>query len=668
MENIEKEAISTYTQNLEFLKIHDKELFDRVNNLSYFIESNEYKERYNLEYIEDDKEFDIYDTVSDSYLYNRKPKSFIIDAVKNTNFDKSNSIMLLDDRFYNNKLKINIPEDFDFAYSGDPYVMNQMQEYAVIFNRSTLDNTKKFINIKKFLFIGTLLGSHILPINNKIKADTYFISESNIEIFRLSLFVTNYKRLSQKCNLIFSIMDDKNQFLKKIEQYYQYYFPSNYIMKYYSSNYNIQDYFDRILDFISLNNHYFYSYPAILNKISNSLENMRNYNTLNTNEKHNVLNDKKVLLLAAGPSLDKNILWLKENKDNFFIVSISGIISKLIKNNIIPDLIISADAKAVVVNDFPDDIKDRYKDIPTLLVHATNKIVINQFNKDNLYLYEIMTNIKKNSLLMGGASVSEQALQLLYILGAKDIYLLGVDLSYDSDTGESHTSEYTTGTKVNISQKSYSENNFMEENSYSNASTVGVKGNFKDKVITNMIFMKSIYGINGVINKIVQNNDGVNIYNLSDGAYFNHTIPMKINDIKTTYHSKENINKKIKEISSSDFDIDEIRKLKDSISFFNKIIDNLEKIDKIKVKTYAEFIIQREYLFDLISNESLQYEYISAHRILLNYVLISEPYLEYSFNEDIKNEANIVKKVKKVWINQIKELCEKYKSILNKIN
>ena len=668
MEQIQTKAIETYRQNLEFLKIYDNELFHRISNLSHFIELGEYKERYTLEYIKEDQEFDIYDIRCDNYIYNKKPKEFIKNAVKNTNFDKANVIMMLDDKYYNNKFKIDIPEDFDHGYSGDPSIMNNMQEYSTIFNKSTLSD-KKFKNIKKFCFVGTLLGTHILPIHNKIKAYGYFISEANLEIFRLSLFVTNYKMLSQSSNLIFSIMDEKDIFFKKLGKYYQFYFPANHMIKYYSTNYNIKDYFDRILEFISLENPYFYSYPTLLNKISNIIENIHSDLIINTINNNEILAEENVLFLAAGPSLDKNISWIKSHKNNFFIVAISAVVIKLIENEIVPDLIINADEKAFVATRFPDSIQDKYCDISFITTSATNKSVLEKFNKTNRFLYEVKTQIKENSSIIEGASVSEQSLDLLHIFGAKNIYLLGVDLSYDSDTGASHMNNYSETSHIEISNKNYENNNFMKDESYNDNTTIVVKGNFRKDVVTSVIFNKSIYGMNKVINKYHKNNKHINIYNLSDGAYFEHTIPLQLNKLNIGVKNNKHLdlNKELHNISSGKLTITEIKRLKDSIDFFDNILNELDTIEKLKVKTYVEFVKQREKLFVMISSDSLKYQYISADRILLNYVLISEPYLEYSFNENIKNEANIIKKVKKVWVSQIRELCNQYKNIIIKV-
>ena len=85
----------TILANLVFLSEYDKDLYHRVDELSRMIENRTYKEKYYLEFIMEDGDFDIYDVVNNKYLYNRKPKKFNTDLVKKVEFDDKNSILNL---------------------------------------------------------------------------------------------------------------------------------------------------------------------------------------------------------------------------------------------------------------------------------------------------------------------------------------------------------------------------------------------------------------------------------------------------------------------------------------------------------------------------------------------------------------------------------------------
>ena len=656
---LKEKIIQTYKSNLKALSIIDKELYTRVVTLDNLISNEHYKPRYNLEYIQNIEQFDIFDIKTNSYIYNKKADEFIKEAVDNTNFDKLNSIDTFKDGFYNNNKKVNM-KNIE-AY-------NDIIDYTKIFKTITTDKSVKFKKIEKFIFMGTLLGTHINKIDDKINASSYFITEVNLEIFRLSLFCTNYLSLLQKKQVIFSIMDDRDIFIDKFVTFLHNNFKDNYMLKYYSSNYNIQDYFERVLEGIGKINPFFYKYSDILNNLLTRTYKYisSGYKILNTRDNHNFLNNKPILLVAAGPSFGKNIKWIKENQKYFFIVAIGAVVNRLIQNNITPDMITNVDGDKIIENQFPKEIIDKIKDIPFCTSQITHKKILNKFN--NIFLFEVMSTIKNSSRLIEGASVGELTLFLLHILGAKDIYLLGTDLAFDQESGKTHTSDHIHTKTYNIKEKN--SNDFMKENSYSlKESTILVKGNFRDKVITTTLFNLSIIAYNKIILDI-KNNHLINIYNLNDGAYINHTIPTKISDINNKNiilkDKKETINF-LNLISTKYFTQNEKEFIKDSLKYIDELILELDKFKKIKVITYQEFIQKREKLFCQIIDDSKKYTNLHLPHTFISYLFIIEPYIAYNFNiKDNKNANNNINKVKKTWCKQLKKICINYKHIINK--
>ena len=83
---------TTFLANLVFLSEYDKDLYHRVDELSRMIENGTYEEKYHLEFIMEDGDFDIYDVVNEKYLYNRKPKKKNEELIKKATFDIKNSI------------------------------------------------------------------------------------------------------------------------------------------------------------------------------------------------------------------------------------------------------------------------------------------------------------------------------------------------------------------------------------------------------------------------------------------------------------------------------------------------------------------------------------------------------------------------------------------------
>ena len=101
---------------------------------------------------------------------------------------------------------VNKLQDMDISansYSGAAGLINYSNKYA--------DKEKTTMKkLYKFIFLGVGLGLHLTTIHEKLQSNVYFIVEEDLELFRLSLFVTNYKDMSSHgAQLLFSIFDDE---------------------------------------------------------------------------------------------------------------------------------------------------------------------------------------------------------------------------------------------------------------------------------------------------------------------------------------------------------------------------------------------------------------------------------------------------------------------------
>ena len=90
---------TTFLANLAFLSEYDNDLFHRVDELSRMIEKGVYKEKYALEFVLENGDFDILDLVNNRYLYNKNPKKINNDLVRKIQFDEKNSFFTLENIF-----------------------------------------------------------------------------------------------------------------------------------------------------------------------------------------------------------------------------------------------------------------------------------------------------------------------------------------------------------------------------------------------------------------------------------------------------------------------------------------------------------------------------------------------------------------------------------------
>lgn len=153
--------------------------------------------------------------------------------------------------------------------------------------------------------------------------------------------------------------------------------------------------------------------------------------------------DMSAILVAAGPSLDKNIEKLKQIKDSVFIMAVDTALNTVLKHDIIPDMTISVDGHKPLVL-FEDE---RVKNIPISLSAVSNAKIVEQSNamrfyelEKGEYLSTIYNKLGKEIKgLPTGGSVANNACSLLVLMGFKTIIFMGLDLAYPE--GVKHTKE-----------------------------------------------------------------------------------------------------------------------------------------------------------------------------------------------------------------------------------
>ena len=209
-----------------------------------------------------------------------------------------------------------------------------------------------------------------------------------------------------------------------------------------------------------------------------------------TKKSLNLLKNIHVLYIAAGPSLDDNIEWIKKNHNNFFIVTIGAAYKKLLLNNIHIDVIstLDQDFKALNEKQFDDESVEKIsKNTIIFASNMTNEKILKKFNRNNLFLYEVFSKLHKDNIVFQGFSVGEITLNILLDLNIKELYLVGLDLALNQETGESHAKDSNSATtKLNLDAE-------INRDTYNaRESLIKVKGNHKEYVYTTPMFFSSI--------------------------------------------------------------------------------------------------------------------------------------------------------------------------------
>lgn len=187
----------------------------------------------------------------------------------------------------------------------------------------------------------------------------------------------------------------------------------------------------------------------------NTLSNIRNCNYY-VDELKNNFEDKRVIIVAAGPSLDGNVDLLKSKPDGVVVVATGTIFHKLMNMGIRPDYVIITDAYTYWQ---VDGLLD--ESIPIMLLataarkigqnYKGDKYLICQHEADEPRKYAEMNNYCTYET---GGSVATTALDVVMKLGAKEIAFIGLDLAYPnnkahaSDTKNDHVLELDDMVKV----------------------------------------------------------------------------------------------------------------------------------------------------------------------------------------------------------------------------
>lgn len=662
---------TTFLANLVFLSEYDRNLYDRVDELSRMIENGTYQEKYALEFLMENGEFDIYDIVNDKYLYNKNPKKFNDELINKVNFDEKESIFEIQPYFtIKNRVNIDYERRFELEKLNDlnNLTLKDTQEYTD-FTKEYLEKReeKKFKRIDKFIFLGTLLGRHIPKIAEKIDASSYLVLERNLEIFRLSLFTVDYTILAKK-GAIFSIMDNVQDEERKIYKYLDFHRIDNYLLKLSTTNINIDRYIDTILNMIQTMNPTSYDYNrrmyVHINRTTKYFQ--ENYKFLDfkkIKENSKLFENIPILYVAAGPSLDENVDWIKQNQNKFFIVCIGRALKKLLKNNIRVDIVTTLDEQEFLVETQFDDETISLLDKNTLIFASsiTNKNLLNKFNKEHLFLYEVFYPFYKGNISYGGFSVGEIALEILLKFNPKEIFLMGLDLAVDQKTGATHSSEDRVKVvKLNLTRQQDRSKFEMR------GSLVKVKGNFKKEVYTTPLFYGSIKMIE---DKLRRKNKSTKIYNLSNnGAKFEGTISKKIDKIILKSHEEQRnleIHSFLNKNSFSELNKESRKNIKSEIDYIEVELEKtLTNIDSKGNILYVELLKDIE---DIVLSLAKNH-FINLNQIIYLYCELYLPYLSYYFNDKkIKTERKKVKEIRKIFIKQLQQIVNDYKLCLERI-
>jgi len=154
-------------------------------------------------------------------------------------------------------------------------------------------------------------------------------------------------------------------------------------------------------------------------------------------EVRDMFSQKKVVIVAGGPSVDDEVESMKKYRDELVILSVGTVARKLIAMGIHPDAIILTDPHEYMYHQVE---KLDVENIPLLLLSTVSRSVVKSY-KGPIYLiyqegYEPAEKVAKEcgySTCQTGGSVTTTALDLSIIFGADKVILVGADMAYTNN-------------------------------------------------------------------------------------------------------------------------------------------------------------------------------------------------------------------------------------------
>lgn len=148
-----------------------------------------------------------------------------------------------------------------------------------------------------------------------------------------------------------------------------------------------------------------------------------------------IVEDYPAIIIAAGPSLDKNIEQLLEYHGRAFVICVDAALNPTLQRGVIPDIVVSVDTVIKKVKALESEV---FSYLPMVITMNNSREMVETYAgrlfydlDEDAYTRQIISQDTNQGMTMeSGGSVANNAFSLARILGFKHIILIGQDLAY----------------------------------------------------------------------------------------------------------------------------------------------------------------------------------------------------------------------------------------------
>jgi len=657
MQDIESIALQTYQDNMLFFEQKHPTLHTKLLALDTILNDGSYPQKYDLEY--KDNYFDVIDLNSNNYLYKQNSEDISQKFCDDINYKKN-------EHTFKSYRKTKFEEKTkEFLRTQDAYTNYATSAEIMDYYYNNSDDTMSMNDIKKFIFLGSGLGMHIQKIVERLKLDIVLIIENDIELFRLSLFTTNYKETLKTTKTFFCVAENQTEFHNSFNEFFTAAFFYNQYIKFHVFSSDYETKIQEIRSLLITRPETTYSHERLLlknKKIIDKIVNGYKYIDLRKKENETFFHDKPWLVLGAGPSLNKNTQWIIDNQDKFIIIAAFTALNTLKRIGVSPDIAVQIDENVSTSSEMIEKLGDlSFLDNSMIFFSGSvSTLLFEKFKKEQIYLHEDRTKYKLQHSTLIVTSVGETIYSLALIFNASKIYTLGIDLALGDDK-KTHSPDH-------FKVKSFDENNTNDDDFQLTNNIMTIKGNLRDTVETLPIFAFSIPIVN--FKTAQYKSDNQQIFNLSDGAYFQNIIPTKVSDVKfTNEFNKKNMYPILKDF----FDKYSTKQLQDDERELltprqEQISDYYNYIEVFKSSPQANQDIFFKSFVSFVTSIINHQTKLELQELLMIYFLRVASYVDdLLYTKEVSNKKKHMKKLKGFFIKQVEKMVSTYEKDLQRL-
>ncbi|HHY91605.1 MAG TPA: motility associated factor glycosyltransferase family protein [Clostridiales bacterium] len=317
-----------------------------------------------------------------------------------------------------------------------------------------------------YIVYGLGLGYHIKELKSRISSRSYiYVIEKNLDIVSTYMHTQDFSEIAMG-NIFFFFGNDEEILTRINEKIFAFnVMPlfgnlTNVILPSYRQIYGewIHTIQKRILD--AIRHAYFMLGNDMEDTIIGIKNNLENIDALLESPSIELLKDAysniPVIIVAAGPSLDKNIHELKHAQGKALIIATDAVLSTLKKHGVVPDGVVSIERGLLTYEKFYKDKEIHPKivfigppvvrpEIFSVMKNNKKLICLKQGEKINEWINRDI--LGENRLLPMGTSCAHIAFSFARYVGANPIIFIGQDLAYTKD-GITHSADVEIRDKI----------------------------------------------------------------------------------------------------------------------------------------------------------------------------------------------------------------------------